>query len=376
MARLAGLEGLTRAVMVGTVPLAALDALGSKTAVSVAFLLGSTSGVVVTLYIGRIEQIVARRWVLSGGIAAVFAAAGLFAYGPAWGIPVAIGLRAAHASVFSVCLSLYIMDFIGKGDLTRVESRRSVYLAAGWLVGPVVGTWLSTDVRADLPFLLAMGLAVASAGYHWWLRLEGHPVLLVPTTPVVGPMRAIPRFFEQRSLRVSYAITCSRAIFWASLFIYGPIYVVESGLPGWAAGAFLSVASAVLFIGPLVRHVADRSGVRTVIMAAFVLMAASLLALAVIGPARPVGVLFWLTGAVGGGVIDVLGNIPFMRLVRPRERTAMVTVFSTWREVSFVVAPGLAALILVSGSFRFFYLTLAVLMGFGAWATSFLPRRL
>lgn len=376
LATLAGLEGLTRAVVVGVVPFVALAELGTKEAVSIAYVIGSALTLAVTLNLARLERVVQRRWILTGGVGGFVVAAYLFAFGPGWAIPIAIGLTAAEASIFSVCLSLYIMEYIGKGDLTGSESTRLLYLGAVWLVGPALGTWIWSVMGPVAPFVLSMMLAVVAITFHWYLRLEANPVLLHPNQAVLSPIRAIPRFFEQRNLRVAYAITCIRSIFWATLFVYGPLYVVEAGLPEWTAGVFLSSASGVLFLSPLVRRLADEHGVRWVVQRAFGLMGLSLVALTVIGEAHPIGVVFWLLGAVGGGTIDVLGNIPFMRLVKPRERGDMAGVFATWREVSFLVAPALAALVLAVGPFQVLYAVLAVIMGLGVVATTFLPRRL
>jgi len=376
LATLAGLEGLTRAAIVGVVPLVALAQLGTKEAVSIAYAIGSALTLVVTLNLARLEHIVPRRWILTGGLVGFIAAATLFAFGPSWTIPVAIGLTSAEASIFSVCLSLYIMEYIGKRELTGSESTRLLYLGVVWLAGPALGTWIWAAAGSVAPFLFSTLLAVVVVSFHWYLRLEANPVLLYPNQPVMSPIRAIPRFFGQRNLRVAYAITCIRSIFWASLFVYGPLYVVEAGLPEWTAGVFLSSASGVLFLSPVVRRLADDHGVRWVVQRAFALMALSLVGLTVIGEARPIGVVFWLLGAVGGGTIDVLGNIPFMRLVKPRERGDMAGVFATWREVSFLIAPALAALVLAVGPFPVLYLVLAVIMGLGVVATTFLPRRL
>jgi MFS family permease len=165
-------------------------------------------------------------------------------------------------------------------------------------------------------------------------------------------------------------------VFWAALFVYGPIYVVEAGYPTWVAGVFLSAASATLFLSPLVRYFADERGTRTVIIAAFALMSTSMLALAALRTEQRIGVVFWLTGAMGGAALDVLGNIPFMRMVKPRERTAMTTVFSTWRETSFLLAPLIAAGALAIGAFWLLYVVMAALAAATAIATTFLPRRL
>ncbi|MCB0010198.1 MAG: hypothetical protein KDE04_27220, partial [Anaerolineales bacterium] len=68
--------------------------------------------------------------------------------------------------------------------------------------------------------------------------------------------------------------------------------------------------------------------------------------------------------------------IPFMRLVRPRERTAMTMVFTTWRETSSLLTQALVFLTLLVAPFWVFYLLLAALQLATAWGTSYLPRRL
>ncbi|MEP1122747.1 MAG: MFS transporter [Ilumatobacter sp.] len=376
LARLTALEGFARSIIVGVVPLAALDALGSKAAVSYAFFGGAALTLLITLNIGRLERAVQRRWVMMIGAGLLVAAASMYAVvdGPLFAI--AIGFHSTAASIFSVCLSLYIMDFIGKAELTTTESRRMLYNGAAWFVGPTIGGWLWSHSMGAVPFIVSIVTTTLMVAYFWRLRIHANPVLRGPTRSVTRPWHNIVRYFGQRYLRCAYAITTARAIFWATLFVYGPIYVIEASLPTWAAGVFLSAASATLFLSPLVSRVADRFGLRNTIVGAFVLMAASMVGLAVLREARPIGVAFWLLGALGGSTIDVLGNIPFMRLVKPRERGAMTTVFSTWREVSFLLAPLIAAAALALGEFWYLYATLAVVLAGGACATTFLPRRL
>ncbi|MDH5519663.1 MAG: hypothetical protein OEZ14_03915, partial [Acidimicrobiia bacterium] len=212
LATLAALEGLTRATIVGVVPLIALAQLGTKEAVSIAYVIGSALTLVVTLNLARLEHHVPRRWILTGGLVGFVVAAALFAFGPAWSVPVAIGLTAAQASIFSVCLSLYIMEYIGKRELTGTESTRLLYLGVVWLIGPALGTWIWSAIGRGAPFVFSMVLAVIAVSFHWYLRLEANPVLLYPNQPVMSPIRAIPRFFGQRNLRVAYAITCIRSI--------------------------------------------------------------------------------------------------------------------------------------------------------------------
>jgi ACDE family multidrug resistance protein len=376
LARLTGLESFARAVMAGVVPLAAYEALGSKQAVSYVFIGGAVITVLFTLNVGALERRLERRWVVTLAAAFLLVAAGLLAYADGPLFAVAIGLRSAEASIFSVCLSLYIMDYIGKRDLTVTESRRIMYSGGAWLAGPTIGGWLWSRGATTAPFAVSGVATVVMLGYFWRLRFHHNAVLMTPNSTIANPFVNVVRYFRQRNLRIAYVITLCRAVFWAALFVYGPIYIVEADMPTWTAGVFLSASSAMLFTSPLVRRAADRFGTRTLIIAAFTLMAVSMLALASLDRPRPIGVVFWLLGALGGAALDLLGNIPFMRMVKPRERTAMTTVFSTWREVSFLIAPLIGAIALAAGSFRILYVVIAALLAGAAAATSFLPRRI
>ncbi len=377
LARLSGLEGLTRSLLVGTVPLLALERLGSKDAVSQVFTGGAVLTLLVTLNLGRLEQLMARRWVMTLGIVSLFSAAILFTFAITPAFVLAIGLRSAAASIFSVLLTLYVMDHIGKGELTQMESSRMVYNGLGWLIGPSLGVWLTSNVDESAPFVLAAGLSIVLLGFYWWLRLGNSVVITDAKSTAPSPLQNIPRFFKQRYLRIAYAITFSRATFWVALFVYSPIYVVESGQDEWVAGAFLSAVAGILLFSPLIRKVADRLGTRRIVILAFGVIGLNLVAIALLGEPRPVGIAFWFGAALGGAAIDVVGNIPFMRTVKPRERVAMATVFSTWREMSALVSPLLGALVLaLTLPFEIYYVIIAAISAITAAYATRLPRRI
>ena len=375
--RLSGLEGLTRSLLVGTIPLVALDRLGSKAAVSQAFTAGAVLTLLVTLNLGKLEALTARRFVMTFGIVSLFSAAILFTVDAVPAFVVAVGLRSIAASTFSVLVTLYVMDYIGKGELVRIESSRMVHNGVGWLIGPSLGLWLARAVDPVAPFLVSATLSILMLVYYWWLRLGNSEVITEAKSVVASPFTNIPRFFKQRYMRIAYAITFVRATFWVSLFIYGPIYVVEAGFDEWVAGAFLSGVAGLLLAAPLIRQLADRIGTRMLITSSFSVIGVSLILLAGLGAPRPAGIIFWLTAALGASGIDVVGNIPFMRMVKPRERVAMATVFSTWREMSSLLSPLLAMLVLGVGlPFPAFFAVLAASCFLAVIVSARLPRRL
>ena len=376
IARLNACEGFARSLLIGLIPLLALEALGSKEMVTRAYLAASVLTLLITLNFALLERLLQRRWVLTLGGGFSLTAILILSLGEGWVMSAAIGLQSAAASLFSVCLSLYIMDYIGKKELIFTESKRLLYTGIAWMIGPMLGLWLWEEVGDWAPLLLSACSVLGMVSYFWYLRLGHSEVIQKAKRPSMNIFNIIPRYFAQSALRIAYCITLSRAIFWMTVFIYGPIYVVESGLSNWVAGAFLSVVSSLLVISPLIRRLASRFGTRLVIVCALSSTGVAMVALFLIGEAKPIGLLFWVLAAVGGAIVDVLGNIPFMRLVKPRERTEMTMIFSTWREGSQLLTPLLVSMVLLVAPFEAFYLLLAAILISAACMATFLPRRL
>ena len=69
-----------------------------------------------------------------------------------------------------------------------------------------------------------------------------------------------------------------------------------------------------------------------------------------------------------------LGNLPFMRLVRPEERTAMSVVFYTWRDVSFALTPLFGGVIIAPGGIESIFVALGAVFCLMTGLTFALPR--
>ncbi|MFT5046368.1 MAG: ACDE family multidrug resistance protein [Porticoccaceae bacterium] len=376
LARMSAIEGFSRSVLVSIVPLVALETLGSKENVALVYLIAGVLTLCITLNLGTLERLIGRRWLVTlGGVILIFAAFFLFTRSAVL-LPLGIGLRSAAASIYTVCMSLYIMDYIGKKELTLNESRRMQYAGAAWLVGPFTGSWLVEHGHLNMPFVLSGIAATLMLAYFWKLRLGDNKVVAKAQSQAKNPWHAIKKYSGQKRLRIAYGITLSRSSFWVTLFIYGPIYVIEAGLPVWSAGVLLSGVSGLLFFSPVICRASQYFGTRQVIYTSLTITGLSLVALGFLGEPTPWGLVFWVTGALGGVLLDVLGNIPFLRNVKTHERVAMTTIFSTWREASELLTPLLVSAVLVVFPFHVFFFVLALMHFSSAISTSYLPKRL
>ena len=377
IAKLAAVEGFSRAVLVGVVPLIAYEALDSKEAVARTYLMAAFFTLFVTLNFNRLERLLQRRWVVTLGGIFLIGAALLLYFGQGVFFSLGIGMRSAAASIFTVCMSLYIMEYIQKAHFTKTESRRMLFNGAAWLIAPLTGVYLWETVDHIAPFILSATAAGLMILFFWYLRLGDNKILkAAKPRPPTTPLRLLPRYFGQKNLRIAYFITLSRSMFWATLFVYAPIYVVEAGYSKMFAAGLLSAASGLLFLSPLIRRLAERFTTKRVIICGLVVAGSSMLILGLIGSAQPIGIVLWMTASMGGALVDVLGNIPFMRTVKPYERTEMTMVFSTWREMSELMTPLCITLIGLFFPFYMYYFLLAGILLSVSVAATMLPRRL
>jgi hypothetical protein len=140
----------------------------------------------------------------------------------------------------------------------------------------------------------------------------------------------------------------------------------------------ISLGNAMLFLTVPIGRYAERAGVRQVIVGAYLLSAITMLAaaaLAVLGWSIAVAGLL-LLAAVWASGLDAVGNVPFLRAVRARERAEMTTVFRTYIDLSELLPSALFALLLSFFGLESVFATTGVAMLAIGLVARHLPRAL
>ncbi|MCG8593025.1 MAG: MFS transporter [Kiloniellales bacterium] len=370
------LESLSRALLVTVVSLQALALLKDARDVSLAFALVGVTGLLASFTIPIVVRLLARRFTYTLGALLLVAAAGALATLTLPGQIAGMLFRVYGASCLAVTTSLYIMQYINKKDLTRSEPLRLQFSALAWTLGPWLGVALYEALGPNWTYGASAGAALTLLAVFWWIRLQERPVIGPATKPPPNPLRNLRRFFAQPRLRLAWIMVVGRSSWWVFFFVYGPVYMLQAGEGKQTAALVVSAGNAVLFLSPVFGRLAARNGLRPVMTAAFLCVGGcTLLTVAVFDQPYAVAGLF-LAGALGCAALDALGNIPFIRAVRPHERPQMTTVFRTYLDAAELITPTLCALVLTLADLRtmFFVFGLFVL-SFALWPR-FLPRRL
>lgn len=344
-ARIGGLEAMVRGGTLSVYPLVMYRAWGSAAVVSqIYFAIG-----LVSLFTALMVPALARRFPRR---TIYLCASGLYLAGACVGAlggkftTLALLCSVMAAAISFVCFNAYVLDHVAKTDFGKLETLRLFYGGVGWVVGPALGVWLLA--LADwAPFAL-VGVAAALI------------VLLVAKTPLGNgkaiakaktagrshPLAHVQRFFAQPRLVTGWLIPVIRSCGWWFYFVYVGIFALENGLGEKVGGVASSLANMGLFMAPLMLRWMRRHSVRQAVRAGCLGGGVLFLAATLLSPWPWGTVALLVLGTYFLVLLDTCAGLPFLMAVKPSERTEMSAVYSSFRDASGILSPGIAWLVL------------------------------
>lgn len=363
---LAGTEAVTRGMLISVFPIVMYRAYQDSSLVSEIYFAIGVLSMLWGLMVPWLVRYVPRRWLYTAGALSYVLSAGLIIFGDGQWVAAALALNMAATVTVFVCFNAYVLDYVASADLGRCETLRLFYSAASWTIGPAGGVWL-LQLWEPAPFLVAGGSAILLLVIFWWMRLGNGKLITRARGPTPNPVAYLGRFFAQPRLVMGWLFAVVRSCGWWTYVVYVPVFAIENGLGENVGGIVLSISNSMLFLTPFMLKWVERSSVRTAVRAGFL---CSALAFVVAGFAAGMPwatVLLLIIGSAFLVLLDIVAGLPFLMSVKPSERTEMSAVYSSFRDVSGIVSPGLAWLTLlflpISGVFAATGLGL-----FGCWA--------
>jgi hypothetical protein len=344
-ALLSGLDASIRGVLISTMPLVVYDALGDAQATSVAFFLSGVVALVWGLMVPWAARLIPRRWTYTGGVCLYLIGNALGAIGTGWSVPLALICNAMATVTIFVCLNAYVLDYVDRANLGKSQSTQMVYAAAPWAIGPMAGVWLYHQWHA-LPFIASGAFAFILLVSFWVLRLGNGKQITRAKRPAVNPLGYLGRFFSQPRLIAGWMFAVMRSCGWWVYVVYLPIFCIEAGLGDKIGGIALSITNASLFAAPALNRLARRLSVRRSVRFAFGACGALFLAAGLLSFLPWATVALVMVASIFLVTLDVVGGLPFLMSVKPSERTEMSAVYSSFRDVSSILTPGAAWLVL------------------------------
>jgi len=328
-------------------PLAVYEAVKDAGVVSRIYFIAGIVSLLWGLMVPWITTKVPRRWVYTFGALLYPVGMALAILDGPLTVPLAVMCNAMATVTIFVCLNAYVLDYVNRTELGRGQSLQMVYAATPWMVGPLTGVWLH-QIWRPLPFVVAGVFALCILAAFWALRLGNGRQIARARSATVNPLAYLGRFFHQPRLIAGWLFAVLRSCGWWVYVVYLPIFCIEHGLGDKVGGMALSISNSLLFISPFMVRFVQRRSLRRALRATFLFVAAAFIGAAALSGMPWATVALLLAGSFGLVMLDATGGLPFMMSVKPSERGEMAAVYSSFRDVSGIVTPGAAYLVLLA----------------------------
>ena len=343
---LASLDAISRSFLLSVFPLALYRVKGDAGAVSEIYFLVGITALICGLLTPWLTRYLPRRWTLTLGVSLYLSAGAVAVTIGDPGMVLALLLHTMATMIVIVCLNAYILDYVPRLDLGRCETARLFYSAIAWAAGPVCGVWLMAW-WAPAPFIVSAAASSTFLVLFWWMRLGNGKLVKRAGRPAPNPLFYIGRFIAKPRLVAGWFFAVMKSCGWWVYIVYLPIFAVENGLRQDLGGIVLSISNGLLFATPLMLRWMQRHSVRRAVRTGFLLSGTAFVIAALVTsqPWLTIGIL--MLGSAFMVLLDISAGLPFLMAVKPSERTEMSAVYSSYSNVSGILTPGIAWLVLL-----------------------------
>lgn len=336
---------MTRGVALSVYPVLMYRAWQDAVVVAQLYFVVGTVSALIGLSVPWLTRHVPRRSVYTSGAALFVLSAVLGMVGGKW-VTLALLCHVSGTAMVFVCFNAFVLDNLARTEFGRLESLRLMFAGAGWTIGPVLGVWLM-GFWPGAPFVI---VALASIGLllAFWLMGVAHgrgSARSVARSAM--PWHYLRQFAAQPRLVVGWLLVVLRSCGWWLYTVYLGIYAVQSGLGDQVGGIASSLANAGLFLAPLMMRWVARRSLRHAVRVGFLYAGLLYVVAALFSPWPLVTVTVLLVASYFLVLLDVVAGLPFLLSVRPSQRTEMSAVYSSFRDVSGILSPGLVWVVLL-----------------------------
>ena len=151
---LSGFEAVARGILISVMPITVYEILQDAQIVSEVYFAVGLLSLVIALLVPWMSRYVPRRYLYSSGCLTYLSGSLLALTGTTAGVIAGLAMLTVATVVTFISINAYLLDYIEKSQIGKVETTKLFYSALGWTLGPGLGVTLKTWWE-PAPFLIA-----------------------------------------------------------------------------------------------------------------------------------------------------------------------------------------------------------------------------
>lgn len=266
-------------------------------------------------------------------------------------------------AVFRVyALDITFRDNTASRDLNKQEGLFYALLNLGWFVGPLIAGYFLVKFGINSVFVFSGIIIFVASLLFLFLHLK--TVYKKRTEFDTNIFKNVYDFFRIRGLMLSYLLSGGIYVWWSLVYIYVPLFAIEQGASESYIGIFFSlVVLPLLLCEYLVGKLSAKYGFKLFFVFGYLGLTLICVALFFINNIY-IQLIIVILASFFVACLEPLQDTFFFRHVSKKEEEKYYPVYGTATDVGGFVAKFFVAVVLLFLSYKFAYLTMALIFLF------------
>ncbi|HTZ42077.1 MAG TPA: MFS transporter [Candidatus Omnitrophota bacterium] len=273
-------------------------------------------------------------------------------------------LIAVATSLRTTANGLIVRDSSESYNVSKNEGIIYALLNIAWFVGPLIAGYIASTYGINNVFFFASAIILLSVIIMNFLKVKDDRKTKDIDKHI---FRMIANFFRDKNRVLIYIISLSVPFWWAFIYVYMPIYIIDSGLSSFTLGLFISGVTIPLIFGDYIfARIAGKKGFRKLFFTGFLslgILAASLFFISNIYLILALLVL----ASISVSMIEPTIEAYFLDITEEEERDKYYGIYTTSSQLGTLIGAGAAAAFLAFLPFNYLFLLFGIPMVFFAF---------
>jgi len=263
------------------------------------------------------------------------------------------------ASVRINSMGIILRDKSKDGSVSKNTGLIYTLLNIAWLLGPVIAGFLSVRFGIRSVFFIA-GILMLSA--FLFLKFSGFKDNRKNEKVRGSIFSFVKNFFSKKKFILNYVVRGGISFWWAFIYIFIPIYIIESGRSSLIVGYFLAgVVAPLIFLEYPFGKIAGRGGFKKMFFRGYMILAIVGILCFFIGDFYAILVLLIL-GSVGAAMLEPTTEAYFFDITTTYQRDKYYGIYNTSLDIFYALSLFVIAIALRFFEFKNSFLFMGIFM--------------
>jgi ACDE family multidrug resistance protein len=255
---------------------------------------------------------------------------------------------------------IILRDKSRDGQVPKNTGFMYVLLNISWLLGPLLAGFLSQRFGIKFIFIISGLLMFLAFSLLKEFGLKDNR----KTKKVENNLfHLIKGFFSKKKFVLSYIVSGGVNFWWAFIYIYIPIYIIESGKSDLIVGYFLSgIIAPLVLLEYLFGNTTGKVGFKKMFFRGYLIVLAVSFLCFFINDVYAILILLVL-GSVGIAMLEPTTESHFFSIASKDERDKYYGVYNTAIDLNYVISLFLVAMLLRFVEFKYSFILMGIFMG-------------